>query len=270
MLVASSDHGRDVFETVFQNAETMWCDCEWPRFVGFTSPHPDIYGFKALAAKKPSDWRRELLDQLDSLPNEIGYVLLLLEDAFFLSPVDTAQLNAIANLMVQDGLSYVSMLPLRRNIFGLMVEYFRKKLSNYPLRRLSRAEPYYSSIGITLWSRSYLRWFLQQPGSIWDLEHIVSDQPHHAVWAPVFKQDHLVTKGKWSSRARSLLASQGISLSTSKRGFRPVSSRVRDIREMFIFQTIGFLSFRVRRRLKRISHRAPLEDSYKLALKDRQ
>jgi hypothetical protein len=266
ILVASSDHGRDIFEIVFQNADSIWRDCNWPRYVGFTRKRPDIYGFKALAAQKPSDWRGELCDQLNSLPDEIEYVLLLLEDAFFMSPANSAELNAIANLMVRDGLSYVSLIPLRRNLLGLVIEYFRRRLSDYPLRRLSRTEPYYSSIGIAIWNRHYLRWFLQQPGSIWDLEHIVSDKPHYAVWKPVFKQHHLVTKGRWSRLAKRTLAQQGIILSDSKRGVRPLWSRLRDVREMIVFQTVGFLSFRMRRRLKVISHRAPAQDVYKSPL----
>src|SRR5262249_55796264 len=260
------DHGRDVFEIVFQNAETIWRDCDWPRYVGFTRKGPGKYGFKALAATRPSDWRGELSDQLNSLPDEIEYVLLILEDALFMSPVDGTKLNAIADLIVHKNLYYVSLLPLRRNLPGLAIEYFRRRLSKHPLRRLSSAEPYYSSLGIAIWKRDYLRWFLQQPGSIWDLEHIVSDKPHHAVWTPVFKQEHLVKKGKWTSQAPRYLARQGISFSGSKRGFRPFWSRIRDIREIIVFQTVGFLSFRIRRRLNRVSHRAPLEDIYKSPL----
>jgi hypothetical protein len=266
VLVSSSDHGRDVFEIVFQNAETIWRDCDWPRYVGFTRKRPDTYGFKAVAATKPSNWRGELCDQLNSLPDEIEHVLLILEDALFMSPVNGAKLNAIADLIVRQNFYYVSLLPLRRNLPGLVIEYFRRRLSKYPLRRLSPTEPYYSSIGIAIWKRDYLRWFLQQPGSIWDLEHIVSDKPHYAVWTPVFKQEHLVKKGKWISQAPRYLARQGISFSGAKRGFRPFWSRLRDIREIIVFQTAGFLSFRIRRRLNRISHRAPLEDIYKSPL----
>jgi hypothetical protein len=263
VMVSSSDHGRDVFEIVFQKAEIIWRDCDWPRFVGFTNRHSDLYGFKALAAKTPSDWRGELNDQLDSLPDEIQYVLLTFEDALFTSPVSGSELNAIANLIIQDKLSYVSLFPLRRNIPGLVIEFFRRKLSKYPLRRLSFSEPYYSSIATAIWKRSYLQRLLRQAESIWDFEHIVSDEPHYAVWKQVLKQDQLVTKGKWSSRAQRMLARQGIVLSGSKRGFRTLSSRLRDIREFIVFQTIGFSSFRIRRRLNRISHRAPPRDVYK-------
>jgi hypothetical protein len=270
VLVSSSDRGRDIFELVFQNADTIWRNCDWPRFVGFTTEHPDLYGFKALAAKAPSDWRGEVSDQLDNLPPEFQYVLLTFEDALFTSPVDGGKLDAIAKLMVQDDLSYVSLFALRRNLPGLMIEFFRRKLSKYPLRRLSFSEPYYSAIGTAIWKRSYLQELLRKPGSIWDFEHIVTDKPHYAVWKPVLWQDQLVTKGKWSHRAPRMLARQGITLSDSKRGFRTPRSRIRDFREMIVFQTVGFLSFRVRRRLGRISHRAPPVDTYKSPVENQQ
>jgi hypothetical protein len=263
VLVSSSDHGRDIFETVFQKAETIWRDCAWPRFVGFTTKHPDKYGFKTLAAKKPSDWQGELGDQLESLPDEIEYVLLIIEDAFFTSPVAGAELNAIADLMVREDLAYVSLIPLRRNLPGLIIEFFRKRLSKNPLRRYSLNEPYYSSFGVVIWKRSHLRWLLRQSGSIWDLEHIVSKEPHYAVWKTVLQPDHLVIKGKWSARARRKLAQHGIGITNSKRGFRTFNARLRDIREMIVFQAVGFLSFRLRRRLNRISHRAPPQDTYR-------
>jgi len=262
VFVSSSDHGRDVFEIVFRNAELIWRDCDWPRYVGFTSKHPDIYGFKALAAKEPSNWRGELIDQLESLPHEVQYVFLVLEDTLFTSPVDGSELNAIAKLIVQEDLSYVRLVPLRRNLLGLIVEYFRRKFSGHPLRRISLSEPYYSSLTIAIWKRRDLLWLLQQPGSIWDLEHIVTHKTHYAVWKPVFRLDNLVIKGKWSPRTPQELARQGISFCDSKRGFRPFKARVRDFWGVLVFQTVGFLSFRIRRRLHMISHRAPVRDTY--------
>jgi hypothetical protein len=255
VFVSSSDRARDIFEIVFQNAQTIWRDCAWPRYVGFTSKHPDMYGFKAVAAKGPSDWRGELGDQIESLPDEIEYVLLTFEDALFMSPVDGAKLNTIADLMVREDLCYVSLLPVTRNLFGRVIEYFRRKLSKHPLRPLSFSEPYYSSVAVTIWKCSYLKSLLRQTGSIWDFEHTVSDERHYAVWEPVLDQDQLVTRGKWSLRAPRKLASQGIALGNSKREFRTMGSLIRDMREKIVFQAVGFLSFRIRRRLKMISHR---------------
>ena len=42
---------------------------------------------------------------------EIEYVMLTFEDALFMSPVDGAALNAIADVMVSENLSYVSLHP---------------------------------------------------------------------------------------------------------------------------------------------------------------
>jgi len=252
VLVTSSDRGRDIFEIVFQNAETIWRDCDWPRYVGFTSKCPDMYGFTSLSTKAPSDWRGEVSDYLDSLPDHIEYVMRLDEDALFMSPVDGEELNAIADLMVQEDLSYVSLLPVRRNLPGLVIEYFRRKLAKRPLRLLSFSEPYYSSVGLAIWKRSYLRSLLRQPGSIWDFEHTVTKERHYAVWELVLDQDQIVTKGKWTFRARRQLARQGITLANSKREFQAMETRLREFREKISFQVGGFLSFRIRRRLNKI------------------
>jgi hypothetical protein len=248
VFVSSSDRGRDIFEIVFRNAETIWRDCDWPRYVGFTSKHSDIYGFTAVAAKAPSNWQGELGDQLDSLPDHIEYVLRMDEDALFLAPVQRDKLNAVADLMVRENLSYVSLVPVSRNWAGRIVEYFRCKLDQRPFRPLSFSEPYYSSLALAIWKRSHLRDLLRRPGSIWELEHIVTDERHYAVWECVLDQRQIVTKGKWNLRAEELLARQGLSLDNSKRERQARGTRRRDIRQRIVFQLFGFLSFRLRKR----------------------
>jgi len=252
VLVTSSDRGRDVFEIVFQNAEAMWGGCAWPRFVGFTSKHPDLYGFRAVAAKGPSHWRQEVSDYLDSLPEHIEYVLRIDEDALFRSPVDGKKLNAIAALMISENLSYVSLVPVYRNFAGRTIEYFRRKLDKRPLRQLSFSEPYYSSVALAIWKRSYLRSLLRQPGTIWEFEHTVTNERHYAVWEPVLHQSQIVTKGKWDLRAPRLLAHQALTLANSEREFQTRKSWLRGIRQQITFQLVGFLSFRIRRRLKKV------------------
>jgi len=252
VLVTSSDRARDVFEIVFQNAETIWRDCDWPRFVCFTGKHPNLYGFTAVAAKGPSHWRQEVGDYIDALPEHIEYVLRIDEDALFMSPVDADKLNDIADLMVRENLSYVSLIPVSRNIPGRIIEYFRRKFDKRPLRPLSFTEPYYSAVGLAIWKRGYLRSLLHQPGNIWEFEHIVTNERHYAVWQPVLDQDQIVTKGRWAYRARRQLARQGLSLAHSKREFQTLKSWLRGMREWITFQLVGFLSFRIRRRLKRV------------------
>jgi hypothetical protein len=252
ILVNSSDRARDIFEIVFQNAETDWRDCHWPRYVGFTSKQPDIYGFKAIAAKTPSDWCGELGDQLDSLPHEIEYVLRMDEDALIMSPVSGSELNAIADLMVRHDLAYVRLVPVTRNIPGRIIEYFRRKLDKRPLRPISFSEPYYSSVELAIWKRNYLRSLLGQVKTNRELEHKVTSERHYAVWKPIIDQDQIVTGGKWALRAPRRLAQQGIRLDVSKREFQTLGSWLRRARQRISFELAGFLSFRIRRRLNKV------------------
>jgi hypothetical protein len=174
------------------------------------------------------------------------------EDALFMSPVDADKLNDIANLMVRENLSYVSLLPISRNLPGRIIEYFRRKFDKRPLRPLSFSEPYYSAVGLAIWKRSYLRSLLSQPGTIWEFEHAVTNECHYAVWQPILDQDQIVTRGRWAFRASRQLAGQGLSLADSKREFQTLKSWLRGMREWITFQLVGFLSFRIRRRLKRV------------------
>jgi hypothetical protein len=193
-----------------------------------------------------------VVDYLDALPEQIEYVLRIDEDALFMAPIDGDKLNAIADLMVRENLAYVRLVPVTRNFAGRVVEYLRRKFDKRPLRLISFSEPYYSSVELAIWRRSYLRSLLKQPGTIWEFEHTVSDEHHYAVWEPLVEQHQIVTRGKWSFRAPGLLARQSLSLANSKREFQTLGSWLRGMREKISFQVAGFLSFRLRRRLKKI------------------
>jgi len=253
VLAAASDRAKDIFEITFQNAETIWRDVEWRRYVGFTSKHPDILGFKSLAAKSNAEWRGRVVDYLDGLPDEIGHVMLIVEDYLFTAPVDGAELNAIADHIVRNDLAYVRLVPVHRNWFGQMLEYFRRMADHRPLRRLGSREPYFSSVEPTIWQRDHLRALLRQPGTVWEFEHTVSAEPHYAVWRPVVKYAGLVGREKWNRAAPRLLAQQGLSLAGSKRERQTLKFELTRLREKLVFQMFGYLSFRIRRRLNRIA-----------------
>jgi hypothetical protein len=253
VFVTTSDRALDIFKIVYRNAESIWRYCDWPRYVGLTTDHPDLYGFKVLTAKGPGGWREEMLDQFEQLPAEIDYVLRIDADALFMGSINGSELNAIADLMVEQDLSYVRLVPVTRNIAGRILEYFRSKLYRGPLRRISFSEPYYSSVELAIWKRSYFMELLRDPGTQWEFEHTVTSERHYAVWKPIVEQHQIVSRGKWSWSAPRLLARQGLSLNGSKREFQSLGSWLRKLRERISFQLAGFLSFRIRRRLNKIS-----------------
>ena len=253
ILVAASDRAKDIFEITFQNAETIWRDCDWRRYVGFTSKHPDIHGFTSLAAKADSDWRGRLGDYLDSLPGEIRYVMLVVEDFLFTSPVNGSELNAIAAEIMRNDLAYVRLTPVCRNLPGRILEFVRRTIDKRPLRPLEFSEPYYSSVVTAIWKRDYLRALLRRPGTVWEFEHVVSTERHYAVWHPAVKYEALVGREKWHRETSRLLAKQGLTLGASKRERQTLKYELRRTREKVVFQIFGYLSFRVRRRLNKIS-----------------
>src|SRR5262249_11396225 len=159
-----------------------------------------------------------------------------------MAPINGAELNAIADLMVKGNLSYVRLVPVTRNFAGRVIEYFRRKIDKRPLRRISFSEPYYSSVELAIWKRSYFTRLLRDPGTQWELEHLVTDEQHYAVWKPLVEQHQIVTKGKWNRDAPRLLARQGLSLAHSNREFQTFGSWLRTIREAISFQLTGFLS----------------------------
>jgi hypothetical protein len=254
VLVTASDDTKDVFDITFQNSERIWHECDWPRYVGFTSKHPDAFGFKSLAAKTGADWRGRLVDYLDGLPDPIQYVMLVIEDYLFTAPVDGRELNAVADLIVRNDLTYVRLIPVTRNLYGRGIERLRRLFDKRPLRPLVRSEPYYSSLNVAIWKRDYLRSLLHQPGTVWQFERIVSSNRHYAVWHPVVRFQALVGKGKWYRRSPRLLAEQGLSLGESKRDLQSLRFQLQAIRERFVFEAVGYLSFRLRRRFNRLPY----------------
>jgi hypothetical protein len=254
VLVAASDRAKDIFDVTFQNAEAIWHECDWPRYVGFTSKHPDAFGFKSLAAKTDADWRGRLADYLDGLPDPIHYVMLVVEDYLFTSPVNGRELNALADLIVRNDLAYVRLIPVTRNLYGRGIERVRRLFDKRSLRPLAHTEPYYSSLNVAIWKRDYLRSLLRQPRTVWQFEHVVSAERHYAVWQPAVKYQALVGKEKWYRQAPRLLAEQGLSLGNSKRELQGSRFQLEVIRERFVFEVVGHLSFRLRRRFNRLPY----------------
>lgn len=252
ILVAASDRAKDIFEITFQNTDAIWRDVNWRRYVGFTTKHPDILGFKSLSAKSDVDWRGRVGDYLDSLPDEIRYVMLVVEDYLFASPINEMELNAVAEQICRSDLAYVRLVPVHRNFPTGIFEYLRRTMNKRPLRALASSEPYYSSLEPAIWKRDYLRTLVRQPGTVWEFEHIVRTERHYAVWRPVVKYVGIVGREKWHREAPRLLEQQGLSLGNSTRARHTIKYELRRTREKISFAMFGYLSFRIRRAFNRV------------------
>jgi len=254
VLVASADETLDIFDIVFQNAETIWRDCDWPRYAGFTTKQPDRFGFHVVAANK-ADWRERVCVQLDCLPENIRYVLLLIEDFFLTAPVNGADLNAVAEQVLRHDLAHVRLVPVSRSILGYGLEWLRRTFTTQPLRQLAFSEPYYSSVEPAIWRREYLRALLQQPGTIWQFEYTRGPERHYAVWRPVVHYRALVGRAKWYRFAPGLLGRHGLSLAKSPRERQTLRFTLKTMRQALTFRIFGYLTYRLRRRFNKLPAR---------------
>ncbi len=244
VLVASSDNRKDIFNICFAHSRQIWEDCDWPRYIGLTTPHEDQYGFKVVTSPQ-HEWRRAVAGYIDALPSEIRYILLMVEDTLFLEPIDAATLARAANWLWSAGLPYLRLTPIRRSWIGKMMHAMRMR-GDKEFEIIPPTDPYYSSTEMAIWKRDYLRKLLDLPADAWTFERHVSSWEHRAVTIPVFNQHQIVQKGRWNRVAPRLLARQGISLD-SRRPFQTRLAWLRGKWQNLNFALFGFATLRIRR-----------------------
>jgi hypothetical protein len=262
VLVASSDSRRDIFDICFANADRIWADCDWPKYVGVNSV-TGRQNFQELVAPVADGWCEQVIRYVNLLPPDISYILLMVEDCLFLKPVDGKKLDRVGGDVSNGGLAYLRLVPVTRNWLGRLVRKAHSVNSSYqaPFELISPGEPYYSSTEMAIWERSYLLEQLQKPGDAWSFEHHISRRAHWAVREPVFDQHQIVHKGKWHRRAAVFLAEAWFGypsykkaiaiennvLSVSKRPKQSWGSFLRGEWQNLNFALFGFASFRIKR-----------------------
>lgn len=252
VLVTSSDDRKDIFDTCFAHSERIWKDCDWPRYVGFTTKdnQSEQYGFKVIESRLITrNWCQSVAAHIEELPPEHRYILLMVEDVLFTKPVDGKKLNKVATLACNADIRYLRLVPVTRNWAGRLLE--KMVQIGYPrLRLIERREPYYASTEMVLWERNYLLDMLRSGDDAWEFEHQIKEQTHWAVWEPLFEQHQLVQKGRWNRNAVKFLASQGLTLRQTARPFQTRAAQLRGWRENLSFALFGFTSFRIKRWLR--------------------
>lgn len=87
VLVASANTRQDIFNTCFANSKTIWAKCDWPRYIGINEGF-GTYDWIPVIAPYSEVWSEQVARYIDLLPPDIHHVLLMVEDAVFMKPVD--------------------------------------------------------------------------------------------------------------------------------------------------------------------------------------
>lgn len=248
LFVCSSDNTHDVFNATFGNLLTTWPVRELSTFVGTNTR--DVPEPLAAVHAPVNGWRKELLYQIQSLPPQIEYVTLLLDDFFFHEPVQEKLLLDLAARLHDLRGDYLRLRPVERAVLPWVIRRIRSILGLLPaVEQLKTSEPYYSSLQVAIWRREYLIARLSTDGSIWDFEHEVpKNSRHFAITKARLNYDHLVEKGKWYRSAPKLLDLPSTS-PVFARGFEPDPFKNAKLYNRLKFMLIGYTVFRIRRLL---------------------
>lgn len=244
LFVSTSDNTFDVFEKVSPSLVAQWPRGLMPMFAGLnekTAPAP----FETVRSPL-GGWRSELLHQIESLPEDYRYVILVLDDFFFKSKVDPRRLESVLEAARNHNADYFRLKPLLRSLLGGVFLKFSGRRDPAGLIRLKPDEPYYASLQIALWKRSYLCDMLRRKGSIWEFEHTVPDgSKHYALADIVLDYEHLVEKGKWFRHAPALLGLPRDAF--LKRGFLQRALRYSRLYNRVKFALLGYAVFNYKR-----------------------
>jgi len=191
-----------------------------------------------------------LLQQVRALPEQVEQIALVLDDFFFHSAVSLDTLQRLSKLLDEERGDYLRLKPLERALIPSIFRQLCRLFGLLPdIERLGQGEPYYSSLQVAIWRRTYLIERLDSPGNIWAFEHEVPPGSRHfAVTAPCLEYEHLVEKGKWYQYAPDVLQIPASS-PIFKRGFEESSLKNFKAYQRFKFMLVGYAVFRLRRLL---------------------
>jgi hypothetical protein len=245
VFVSTSDNTFDVFEKVSPSLLAHWPAGLTKLYAGMnerTAPAP----FETVRAPI-SGWRNELLHQIESLPDEHRYVILVLDDFFFKKDVDPRALARLLEAVKRHDIDYLRMKPLLRSFLGSILLKLWARPIEPGIIRLGADEPYYASLQVAAWKRTYLCDALRRKGSIWEFEHVVPDgSKHYAVGDLVLDYEHLVEKGKWFRHAPGLLGLPETEF--ARRGFLQPALKYSRWYNRIKFAILGYMVFNYKRR----------------------
>jgi hypothetical protein len=228
-LVVSYDGYSDLWNPYFELFHRFWPDC--PLEVSLLTNHLEAPSSRVRTIKVGEDrsWSDNLLTALDRI--EQPYLVLGIEDQFFVDRVDTTHANAIFNWVIDHEPNYLRLLPTPPpngrydDLVGIVAP----------------GAVYRASTVYCIWKKSALRSVLRQGESAWSFEIDGGERSDrmtdfYAVWKACFPVSHAVVLGRWRRSEARLIRSLDVSIDTTRRPlmspFQEFWFRVRNMRSM--------------------------------------
>lgn len=203
ILVLSCDKYSDLWGPYFQTFSDHWPDCPFPLYLASNERRLEHPRVRTLLSGPDVDWSSSILAVLKQFPHE--YVITLIEDAFFLSPLDTRRIVGVLHWVQQSGGRYVR---LRANPGP------EEKTVHPDIGRLKENALYRTALHGAMWETAFLKELLVPGESAWHYEinsplRTRKEPLLFSTWEDILPALHGVEKGLWFPEAVEALQAKG-------------------------------------------------------------
>ena len=232
VVVASCDRYADLQQTFIRLFRKFWPDCPF-EVVLVTETDLHVAGFdRTIACGGGTNWASRLVMALDQV--RTPQVMMLCDDYFLASPVDTKGLLGRLDEMLQANAVNLRLIPNPKN--GLPRG---KGLMEYP-----KDTAYCIATQAGFWNREFLQRLARGKSSIWEFERYGSfevggeTRPILATVKKEFPFVDAVHKGHWERFGVRVCEENGIVVDFSKRGLPPLSARIKESLKALVFAVV--------------------------------
>ena len=234
IVIGSCDAYSDVAELYIEFLRQYWKECVFPIYVATEQKiihEPDVI---TVTNNNGEEWVERIIKAINK--TESDYIWLTVDDLFISKKVDNERIKEILEIIEKEGIQYygfpANLIKDNRK---------RKHYRGYEyIYSISKDVAYGVNMGTAIWEKEELlrilndgietawdveNYFLEkaskQPGGYY--EHYVDDN------GTSLKFSHMIKKGKWIQKGVREVKDSGIVIDFEKRGYVPLSSRIRTI-----------------------------------------
>lgn len=220
ILVSSHDPYSDLWPPYFAAFHRNWPDCPFQIYLlsnRIVFPDPAVKPILVGDVRSWPDSIRLALEQIDE-----DFVLLLLEDLFLISPIDTERFLRLAEWVTEHRPACIRVEPVP----GMAPSEFKG------ICKLPPGIPYRASTVLTLWRKEVLLALLRSEETIWQFE--VQGSVRTDAYPDFYATEETylpwlngVIRGKWVPQAQAAMIAAGYPVQTQARGMFTLSERIK-------------------------------------------
>ena len=197
---------------------------------------------KVIYSGEDIDWSTSCRTILRQIPNK--YILLLLEDIFITSKIDTAKITQHVKYIKKNKAKHIHLGPTPKP---------DKWIISQEIGVYEKGAPYRVNV-VGYWDKEYLLRLLLDGESPWDFEikgsyRTVYDDGFYCLQKPLFSTVHVLEKGRWLPEAVNYCKEHNISIEIEKRPILSSLTNLKSNLQEYYFNLMVKIPWRFRVRI---------------------